>query len=89
MFTALTASFLAAFSTALLKESKIQFKNPVLGQPTRAVEEHYYARRIVAVIDGADRQFRFLANEMPFFIEEDEMIEMIKEKILAENTPSE
>ena len=65
----------------VLKESKIQFKNPIIGQPTRAVEEHYYARRIVAVVDGNERQFRFMANELPFVATEEEMIVAIENQL--------
>ncbi|OMC83615.1 hypothetical protein BK128_18065 [Viridibacillus sp. FSL H7-0596] len=57
-----------------LKESKIQFKNPVIGQPTRAVEEHYYARRIVALVDSKEKQFRFMASELPFAATEEDMM---------------
>lgn len=62
----------------ILKESKIQFKNPILGQPTRAIEEHYYARRIVAIVDGEEQHFRFMVNELPFVATEEEMIAAIK-----------
>ncbi|MEK4228973.1 hypothetical protein [Solibacillus sp. FSL H8-0538] len=65
----------------VLKESKLQFKNPTIGQPTRAVEEHYYARRIVAVVGGEDKQFRFMASEVPFAAIEEDMIAAIKEQI--------
>lgn len=61
----------------VLKESKIQFKNPVIGKPTRAVEEHYYARRIVAVVDNDEHQFRFMANELAFTATENDMISAI------------
>ncbi|MEK5530642.1 hypothetical protein MKX79_14850 [Viridibacillus sp. FSL R5-0468] len=72
-----------------LKESKIQFKNPVIGQPTRAVEEHYYARRIVAIVDGAARQFRFMANELPFVADEEDMIRAIELQLNKEQTNAE
>lgn len=73
----------------ILKSSHLQFKNPVLGQPTRAVEEHYYARRIVAIVDGEERQFRFMADELPFYATEDDMIlaienQLNKEQLIAE-----
>lgn len=62
----------------VLKESRVQFRNPIIGQPTRAVEEHYYARRLVAIVDGIERNFRFMSNELPFVASEDEVIEVIK-----------
>lgn len=65
----------------VLKESKIQFKNPVIGQPTRAVEEHYYARRIIALVESNERQFRFMANEIPFAATEDDMISAIETQL--------
>lgn len=70
----------------IIKESKIQFKNPNTGQPTRAVEEHYNGRRIIADVDGEERKFRFKKEEMPFLIDEDEMIELIEQRVLAETT---
>ena len=69
-----------------IKESKIQFKNPQIGQPTRAVEEHYNGRRIIADVDGEERVFRFKKEEMPFICNEDEMIELIEQRVLAETT---
>lgn len=69
-----------------IKESKIQFKNPNIGQPTRAVEEHYNGRRIIADVDGEERVFRFKKEEMPFICDEDEMIELIEQRVLAETT---
>lgn len=69
-----------------IKESKIQFRNPNIGQPTRAVEEHYYGRRIIAYVDGEERMFRFKKEEMPFICDEDEMIELIEQRVLAETT---
>ena len=70
----------------IIKSSSIQFKNPQIGQPTRAVEEHYNGRRIMVDIDGEERMFRFKKDEMPFLIDEDEMIELIEQKVLAETT---
>jgi hypothetical protein len=69
-----------------IKESKIQFRNPNIGQPTRAVEEHYNGRRIIADVDGEERVFRFKKEEMPFICDEDEMIELIEQRVLAETT---
>lgn len=66
----------------ILKESKLQFKNPIIGQPTRHVEEHYYARRIVALVDNNERQFRFMASELPFFATEDDMISAIEAQLI-------
>ncbi len=66
----------------IIRSSSIQFKNPQIGQPTRAVEEHYNGRRIVADVDGEERLFRFKKDEMPFAIDEDEMVELIKQRVL-------
>ena len=68
----------------IIKSSNIQFKNPQIGQPTRAVEEHYNGRRIIADVDGKERMFRFKKEEMPFMVDEDEMIELIRQKIEKE-----
>ncbi|OMC86935.1 hypothetical protein BK128_09735 [Viridibacillus sp. FSL H7-0596] len=68
-----------------LKESKLQFKNPVIGQPTRAVEEHYYARRIVALVDSEEKQFRFMASELPFIADEEKMIKEIEQQVSKQN----
>lgn len=62
-------------------ESKISFKNPNVGQPTRAIQEHYNGRRIIADIDGQRQAFRFKKDEMPFICDEDEMIERIKQRL--------
>lgn len=70
----------------IIKSSNIQFKNPQIGQPTRAVEEHYNGRRIIADVDGEERTFRFKKEEMPFLIDEDEMITLIEQRILAKTT---
>jgi hypothetical protein len=75
--------------TIVLKESKLQFKNPVIGQPTRAVEEHYYARRIVAYVDGEEKMFRFMANELPFTSTEDDMISTITAQLEEKNADAE
>ena len=68
----------------IIKSSSIQFKNSQIGQPTRAVEEHYNGRRIIADVDGEERMFRFKKEEMPFICDEDEMIELIRQKIEEE-----
>ena len=68
----------------IIKESKIQFKNPTIGQPTRAVEEHYNGRRIVAAVDGEEKMFRFKKDEMPFIVDEDEMISVIEQRLAEE-----
>lgn len=68
-----------------LIESKIQFKNPVLGHPTRAIEEHYHARRVVAIVDGEERHFRFTKDELTFSSTEDEMIDLIANQINADS----
>ena len=67
-----------------IKSSNIQFKNPQVGQPTRAVEEHYNGRRIIADVQGEERMFRFKKEEMPFICDEDEMVELIEQRLLAE-----
>lgn len=67
-----------------LKASYIQWKNPILGQPTRPVREHYYARRIVAIVNGEERQFRFLNTELPFESTEEDMIAIIDNQVKAE-----
>jgi hypothetical protein len=64
-----------------IKESKIQFRNPQIGQPTRAIEEHYNGRRIIADVNGEERMFRFKKEEMPFLIDEDGMINLIKQRL--------
>lgn len=70
----------------VLKSSHLQFKNPVLGQSSRAVEEHYYARRIVAIVDGEERHFRFTKDELPFLATEGEMITGIEAQLDIEQT---
>ena len=69
----------------IIKSSNIQFKNPNIGQPTRAIPEHYNGRRIIADVDGEERMFRFKKDEMPFIVDEDEMIQLIEQRLLAEH----
>lgn len=69
----------------IIVSSNIQFKNPQIGQPTRAIPEHYNGRRIIVDVDGEERMFRFKKEEMPFLIDEDGMIELIRQKIEEEN----
>mgnify|MGYP000870290604 CR=1 FL=1 len=69
----------------IIKSSNIQFKNPQIGQPTRAVEEHYNGRRIVAYVNDEERMFRFKKEEMPFVCDEDEMIELIRQRLEDNN----
>ena len=68
----------------IIKSSSIQFKNPNIGQPTRSIEEHYNGRRIIADVDGEERMFRFKKDEIPFICDEDEMMELIRQKIEEE-----
>lgn len=68
----------------IIKESKIQFKNPTIGQPTRAVEEHYNGRRIIADVNGEEKMFRFKKDEMPFIVDEDEMVLAIEQRLVEE-----
>lgn len=70
----------------IIKSSSIQFRNPNIGQPTRVVEEHYNGRRIMADVDREERMFRFKKDEMPFICGEDEMVGLIEQKILEENS---
>lgn len=67
--------------TIVLKESILQFKSPVIGQPSKPIEAHYYARRIIAIVDGEEQHFRFMTNELPFIATEDEMLAAIGNQI--------
>jgi len=64
-----------------IKSSNIQFKNPNIGQPTRAVEEHYNGRRITALVDGEEQLFRFKKDELAFIVDEDDMILAIEQRL--------
>ena len=68
----------------IIKSSNIQFKNPNIGQPTRAVEEHYNGRRIIALVDGEEEMFRFKKDELAFNVDEDDMIEAIEQRLSTE-----
>ena len=65
----------------IIKSSNIQFKNPQIGQPTRAVEEHYNGRRITALVDGEEQLFRFKKDELAFDVDEDDMILAIEQRL--------
>lgn len=69
-----------------IKSSAIQFKNPITGQPTLAVAEHYNGRRITASVDGEDQMFRFTKDQMPFNVTEYEMIDVIKVQIATHSS---
>lgn len=68
----------------IITNSSIQFRNPQLGQPTRAVKEHYYGRRIIALVDGEERMFRFRPNELAFDVDEEDMIRAIEQRLSEE-----
>lgn len=65
----------------IIKSSNIQFRNPQVGQPTRAVEEHYNGRRITALVDGKEQLFRFKNDELAFDVDEDNMILAIEQRL--------
>ncbi len=65
----------------VIKKSNIQFKNPQIGQPTLAIEEHYNGRRIIVTVDGEERMLRFKKDEMPFIVDEEQMIKIIEHKV--------
>lgn len=73
----------------VIKSSSIQFKNPQVGQPTRAVPEHYFGRNVVADVDGAERIFRLLPSEVPFEATEDDFIAAIQTKLGNDETTKE
>ena len=69
----------------VIVEVAIQFRNPIIGQPTRRVKEHYYARNISFSIDGGKRQlYRFFADELPFEATEDDMLAAVENKLTSE-----
>lgn len=67
----------------IIVESKLQFKSPQLGFPTKAIVEHYYGRRVKYLVNGEEKMATFKPDEMPIDIDEYEMIEIIKVKELA------
>lgn len=68
----------------LIKSSSIQFKNPNIGQPTRAVEDHYNGRRVTALVGGKEEMIRFNKDELSFDADEDETITAISNKLKEE-----
>ena len=68
----------------IIVSSYIQFKNPQIGQPTRAVEEHYNGRRITALVDGEEQLFRFKKDELAFDVDEDDMVLAIEQRLSTE-----
>lgn len=61
-----------------LVSSHLQFKSPILGKPTYAIEAHYHARRVVAMVHGVERQFRFMSDELNFDSTEDAILEAVR-----------
>lgn len=49
-----------------IKSSKMNFKAPQPGTPSKAIEEHFESRRIMAIVDGEDKTFVFKKNALPF-----------------------
>lgn len=72
-------------SDIIIKSAKLQFKNPQLGKPSRALEEHYYGRTIIAQVDGNERMFSFKLNELAFEVDEVDMIQAIESRLSEEN----
>ncbi|KGR74901.1 hypothetical protein [Ureibacillus sinduriensis] len=64
-----------------IREVKIQFKNPITGQPTRAVESHYYGRSVRATVNEEEQLFRFTPSELPFIATEEDMILAIQNRL--------
>lgn len=65
----------------IICESKVQFKNPMVGMATKSIEGHYNGRRIVAEIDGERQTFRFDKDELVFNATEADMIVAIETKL--------
>lgn len=63
-----------------IKSSKIRFRNPNVGQPTRAIEDHYIGRRVIADVGGEEQSFTFTNTELPFNADESEIISAIEQK---------
>lgn len=61
-------------------ESKILFKNPTVGQVTKAIEAHYNGRRIIAMVGDERKTFRFEKEELLFEATEEQMIEKIQQE---------
>jgi len=68
----------------VIKESKLQFKNPETGKPTKAVKEHYISRRIVADVDGREEMIRLKSDELKFNASEEDMIRAIENNLSSE-----
>ena len=69
----------------LIKKTSVQFKSPIIGQPTKRTEEHFYKRNITAVIDGdTERIFSFMANELSLYATEEDMIVAIEDRLNEE-----
>jgi hypothetical protein len=69
----------------IITNSSIQFRNPQIGQPTRAVAEHHNGRRIIALVDGEERMFRFKKDELAFDVDEEDMIRAIEQRLSEED----
>lgn len=64
----------------IIKSSRIQFKNPQIGGVSRAVEDHYFGRNVIATVDGEEKHYRFKPDEIPFDADEDDMIQVIEQR---------
>lgn len=68
----------------VIKSSNIQFKNPQVGQPTKAIKEHYNGRRVIAIVNNEEMMFRFKKEDLPFDSDEDDIIEAIEREVLKD-----
>lgn len=65
----------------IILNSSVQFKNPILGQPSVACKDHYNGRSIRASIDGKEGLYWFDKEELPFAVNINEMTAAIKKKV--------
>lgn len=67
----------------IIKESKILFKNPIVGQATRATVEHYNGRTVKYLVDGEEKLIRFKADELAFDVTEEQIETAIQNKLTS------
>ena len=69
----------------IIKSTKMQFKNPKLGDLPLSIEDHYFGRYVIALVNGKKEYFRFTKEEVPFQFNEEQVINAIKAKLENEH----
>lgn len=68
----------------IIKGTFVQFKNPVTGDTTRQIRDHYYGRRVVYLMGGKERSIKLSSSEVGYDAIEDDIVSAVKNKLISE-----